>query len=91
MQKTSAANLEAKDNNKWTVTHHLVSPMNYGTYDNEEIFYVLNKVGTPLATENGKGETPLKMALKIGAVKLAARLDGKQGEDAEKKVQFCAY
>lgn len=86
MEKTSQVNLEAKDKNSWTVIHHLVSPMDYGTYDNEEIFYVLSKVGAPLKVENSKGETPLKMALRIGAVKLVTRLQDKLEEDPEKRV-----
>lgn len=91
VEKTSSVDLQAKDSNGWTVMHHLVSPLEYGTYDNEEIFYVLSKVGAPLNVENSKGETPLKMALRNGALKLTKRLQDKLGEDPEKAVSRTTF
>lgn len=78
--------LAATDKFGWTVIHHLVSPLDYGTFDNEEMLYVLAKAGAPLDTENKQGETPLKMALRIGALKIARRLQGLLNLAADKLV-----
>lgn len=66
--------------------HHLVSPLDYGTFDDEEVLFVLAKVGAPLNTENKQGETPLKMALRIGAKSMATRLQTLLDVDADKQV-----
>jgi hypothetical protein len=86
VEKTSNVDLTVTDKFGWTVIHHLVSPLDYGTFDDEEILYVLAKAGAPLVTESKRGETPLKMALRIGAKKVASRLQALLNVEEDKKV-----
>ncbi|XP_045173685.2 poly [ADP-ribose] polymerase tankyrase-like [Mercenaria mercenaria] len=83
--KTSSVDLTVKDKFGWTVIHHLVSPLDYGTFDDEEILFVLAKAGAPLDTENKQGETPLKMALRIGSQKVATRLQALLNVEEDKQ------
>lgn len=85
VEKTSAVDLKAVDENGWTVIHHLVSPLEFGTYDDEEILYILAKAGAPLETANKQGETPLKLALRIGAQMLSARIQSLLGVEPDKQ------
>ncbi|GAB1609603.1 poly [ADP-ribose] polymerase tankyrase-like isoform X2 [Argonauta hians] len=74
VEKTSSVNLNYTDNDGRTVLHHLVCPLEYGTYDNDEILYVLFKAGAPLEYEDTAGLSPLKHTLMNGAPKLARML-----------------
>ncbi|KAL4238217.1 hypothetical protein ACF0H5_002929 [Mactra antiquata] len=85
VEKTSSVDLSATDKAGWSVIHHVVSPLEYGTFDNEEILYVLAKAGAPLTTENKEGLTPLKMALKVGAANIARRLQSLLNIEADKQ------
>ncbi|XP_029642629.1 poly [ADP-ribose] polymerase tankyrase isoform X2 [Octopus sinensis] len=74
VEKTSSVNLNYTDNDGRTVLHHLVCPLEYGTYDNDEILYVLFKAGAPLEYEDTAGLSPLKHTLMNGAPRLARML-----------------
>ena len=88
VEKTSDVNLDAADLQGWTVIHHLVSPLEYGTFDNEELLYVLYKVGASLNEKDAAGLTPLNRALICGAVKLAQMLQRLQNVEPDKQVEF---
>ena len=79
--------LEAVDSQGWTVIHHLVSPLEYGTYDNQELLYVLHKAGASINEKDTAGMTPLNRALICGAVKLAQMLQRFQNVDSDKMVR----
>ena len=86
VEKTSDVNLDATDSQGWTVIHHIVSPLEYGTYDNQELLYVLYKAGASLGTKDAAGLTPLNRALICGAVKLAEMLQRLQNVEPDKMV-----
>ena len=88
VEKTSDVNLNAADSQGWTVIHHLVSPLEYGTFDNEELLYVLFKAGASLNEKDAAGLTPLNRALICGAVKLSQMLQRLQGIEPDKQVSF---
>ncbi|KAL5008431.1 hypothetical protein ScPMuIL_014012 [Solemya velum] len=74
VEKKSSINLDARDGRGWTAIHHLVCPLDYGSYDREEILYVLDKAGADSQVKDNAGLTPLAHALIRGAPKLARRL-----------------
>jgi hypothetical protein len=41
-------NVNAADSQGWTAVHHLVCPLDYGTFDNEEMLFVLAKVAADI-------------------------------------------
>ena len=51
-----------------------MKPLEFGSYENEEMLYVLSKAGAKVTVENNDRETPLQMALKNGISLLAKRL-----------------
>ncbi|XP_066280586.1 poly [ADP-ribose] polymerase tankyrase-like isoform X1 [Branchiostoma lanceolatum] len=67
--------LGAMDNKGWTVVHHLVQPMEYGSYENVEILELLHKEGAPLDVKDKAGKTPLDYALGLGYMKLAEAIN----------------
>ncbi|XP_078592750.1 poly [ADP-ribose] polymerase tankyrase-like isoform X2 [Branchiostoma floridae x Branchiostoma japonicum] len=67
--------LGAMDNKGWTVVHHLVQPMEYGSYENVEILELLHKEGAPLAVKDKAGKTPLDYAHALGYMKLTEALN----------------
>ena len=86
VEKTSDVNINAADSQGWTAIHHLVSPLEYGTYDNEELLYVLFKAGASINEKDAAGLTPLNRALICGAVKLSQMLQKLQGVELDKQV-----
>lgn len=84
VEKTSIVNINCIDNDGRTVLHHLVCPLEYGTYDNDEILYVLFKAGAPLEFEDTAGLSPLKHALINGAPRLARMLQKLTGVERDK-------
>ncbi|XP_067678954.1 poly [ADP-ribose] polymerase tankyrase-like isoform X2 [Haliotis asinina] len=70
----SRVNLNAADKNGWTVMHHAACPLAYGTFDNDEIVFILAKAGATLNVKNKDGDTPLDLALRNGAFKIACML-----------------
>ena len=88
VERTSDVNVNAADSQGWTVIHHLVSPLEYGTYDNEELLYVLFKAGASINEKDAAGLTPLNRALICGAVKLSQMLQRLQDVEVDKQVSF---
>lgn len=84
VEKTSIVNINSIDNDGRTVLHHLVCPLEYGTYDNDEILYVLFKAGATLESEDTAGLSPLKHALINGAPRLARMLQKLTGVERDK-------
>ncbi|XP_064602038.1 poly [ADP-ribose] polymerase tankyrase-like isoform X2 [Liolophura sinensis] len=84
VEKTSTINLSATDRQGWTAIHHLVCPLELGTYDNEEILYVLAKAGAPLLQKDSAGLTPLDHALIRGAPRITRMLQELTGVDKTK-------
>ncbi|XP_078675989.1 poly [ADP-ribose] polymerase tankyrase-like isoform X2 [Branchiostoma floridae x Branchiostoma belcheri] len=66
--------LGAMDNKGWTVVHHLVQPMEYGSFENVEILELLHKEGAPLDVKDKAGKTPLDYAQGLGYMKLVETL-----------------
>ncbi len=64
-------NLNAQDKNHWTALHHLVAPLDYGTYDNIEILKMLVDNGANLNAVDEMEMKPLDQALMRGAHKLS--------------------
>ncbi|XP_071119721.1 poly [ADP-ribose] polymerase tankyrase-like isoform X1 [Haliotis cracherodii] len=73
-KKVSKVNLNAVDMNGWTVMHHAVCPLSHGTFDNDEIVFILAKAGAKLNGRNKNGHTPLDLAINNGAFKVARML-----------------
>ncbi|KAH9523062.1 hypothetical protein Btru_065649 [Bulinus truncatus] len=67
IEKTSTADLSITDKNGWTAVHHAASSLEYGTFDNAEIVYLLGKAGAPLETKNKADQTPMELAQKNNA------------------------
>ncbi|XP_052057851.1 poly [ADP-ribose] polymerase tankyrase-like isoform X2 [Mytilus californianus] len=84
VEKTSDVRLNATDSQGWTAVHHLVCPLDYGTFDNEEILFVLAKVGADIQTKDNAGLSPLDHALIRGATQLARRLQILSGVENSK-------
>ncbi|KAK3092730.1 hypothetical protein FSP39_006660 [Pinctada imbricata] len=74
IEKTSHVNVNATDTQGWTVLHHLVSPLDVGTFDNVELLNILVKVGADHQKKDNAGLSPLSHALIKGAVRLAQEL-----------------
>lgn len=74
VEKTSPVNVNATDHQGWTVVHHLVCPLDYGTFDAEEILYVLWKAGADVLKKDNAGLSPLQHSLIHSASKLSKRL-----------------
>lgn len=92
VEKTSSVKLNAMDSQGWTAVHHLVCPLDYGTFDNEEILYVLAKVGADIQTKDNAGLSPLDHALIRGATQLARRLQMLSGvEDSKLVLSFYTF
>ncbi len=82
----SAIDLTAVDSQGWSILHHVVSPMNYGTYDNVMLLKMLINAGAPLQQQDNAGLTPLDYALIRGAPKLAKAIQKLLGRKKEEWV-----
>ena len=74
IEKTSSVDVNAVDNQGWSVIHHLVCSLEYGSYDNNKLLYTLWASGADIRIKDKTGLTPLDYATKKGAVKLSKRL-----------------
>jgi hypothetical protein len=74
VKKTSPVNLNATDGRGWTALHYVACPLEVGTYDNDELVFVLVKAGAKTDVKNRDGHTPLDLALANNAPKVAAML-----------------
>ena len=83
VEKTSDVNVNAADSQGWTAVHHLVCPLDYGTFDNEEMLFVLAKVAADIQKKDNAGLSPLDHALIRGASKLARRLQNLSGVNVD--------
>ena len=86
MKKTSSVNLDATDRRGWTALHYVACPLEDGTYDNDELVFVLGKAGAKLNVRSFDGETPLDLALANSAPKVAAMLQTLMGVDKKNQV-----
>ncbi|KAL8586753.1 hypothetical protein ACOMHN_061266 [Nucella lapillus] len=85
--KTSPVNLNATDKNGWTALHYVACPLAMGTYDSEELVFVLVKAGAKLDLRNAAGQTPLDLALTHSAPKVAAMLQTLMGVEKKRQKQ----
>ena len=70
VRKTSSVKLDATDDEGNTAVHHLVTSLEYGTFDNTSILEILYNAGASLKIRNRDDMTPLDLALAVCAVKL---------------------
>ena len=89
MKKTSSVNLNATDSHGWTALHYAAAPLELGTFDNDELVFVLGKAGAKLDIRNSAGETPLDLALANCAPRVAAMLQTLMGVDKKYQVRMC--
>ncbi|CAL1535690.1 unnamed protein product [Lymnaea stagnalis] len=73
--KTSQVDLALSDKNGWSAVHHAVCSLEHATFDNAEIVYLLGKAGAPLEAKNKAGQTPMDLAQKTDAEKIAKVLN----------------
>ena len=88
VKKTSSVNLNATDNRGWTALHYAAAPLELGTFDNDELVFVLGKAGAKLDIRNSAGETPLDLALANCAPRVAAMLQTLMGVDKKHQVRM---
>ncbi|XP_074658150.1 poly [ADP-ribose] polymerase tankyrase-like [Tubulanus polymorphus] len=82
--KKSKVDLNVQDKQGWTVIHHLVCPLDDGTYDNVELLKLLVENGAVMNTKDRNGLTPLDYALIKGASNLAKGLQKLAGIKKDK-------
>lgn len=85
VEKTSTVDLDITDSQGWTAIHHAVCPLDYGTYDNAELIYVLAKAGSSLTKKDHAGLPPLEWALLRGAPRIAQMIQELGGVEVEKQ------
>lgn len=86
VEKTSPVDLDATDSQGWTAIHHAVCPLEYGTYDNAEMVFVLIKAGASLNRKDHTGLPPLEYALIRGAPKIAEMIQELGGVELQMQV-----
>ncbi|XP_055957133.1 poly [ADP-ribose] polymerase tankyrase [Patella vulgata] len=74
VDKTSTVDVTCVDGLGWNVIHHVVASLDYGTFDNEELIYILAKAGASVTQKDKAGLSPLDHALIRGAPKSAAMI-----------------
>jgi ankyrin repeat protein len=68
-----------------------VCPLDYGTFDNEEMLFVLAKVAADIQKKDNAGLSPLDHALIRGASKLARRLQNLSGINVDTMVLYFIF
>ncbi|XP_071081128.1 poly [ADP-ribose] polymerase tankyrase-like [Haliotis cracherodii] len=91
VEKTSSVDLDATDNQGWTVIHHLVSPLELGTFDQVELLCTLAHTGAILDKKDNAGLSPLDYALIRGAPNIAAQLQKLLKSEKEEKATFTSF
>ena len=66
--------LTAKDQQGWSLVHHVVAPIEEASYDNVAMLKLLSDAGAPLSEKDMTGLTPLDYALRQNAPELAKAL-----------------
>lgn len=61
-RSSKKSNLNVKDSNGKTAVHLVVSPVEYGSYENVEILELLAKHGADLNVKDSNGKTPMHYA-----------------------------
>ena len=74
LTKKSSINLGVQDAQGWSTIHHVVAPLEYGSYDNVEMLDILVNAGAPLQQRDNAGLMALDYALIRGTTKLAKEL-----------------
>ncbi len=87
-QKTSAVWLDATDYEGNTAVHHLVRPLEFGTFNNTTLLKILHDAGASLTIKNADGKTPLDLALECCAKKLAQGIQSLLGVPESQWVNF---
>ena len=87
----SNVNVRARDNQGWSVLHHLVSPLAFGTYDSVRMLRILYDAGSRalLKMQDGAGLTALDYSLIKGAPKLSQAIQQLKGIEEEHRVRVC--
>ncbi len=76
--------VDARDQQGWCAVHHLVCPLEYGTYDNVRLLALLAGAGATITAADSAGLTPLDYAFIRGApalVKAIQKLMGRPKAD----------
>ena len=79
-KKKSDICLDVVDQRGWTVTHHVVCPLDYGSFDNVHMLKLLCDAGAPQDNKDRTGATPLDLALNNGVMKLSKALQKLTGK-----------
>ncbi|GFR16104.1 poly polymerase tankyrase [Trichonephila clavata] len=87
-QKTSTANLAARDNRGWTIVHYIVNPMPDYCYANTSLLNFLAELGAPLDTVNNDGESPLQMATRLQREVLVTALQKLLNTPEDQKIKI---
>ena len=85
----SDVNLRARDSQGWSVLHHLVSPIDFGTYDSVAMLKILYDLGGDvlLKMQDKAGLTAVDYSLIKGAPRLSRALQRLLGIDEDKWVR----
>ncbi|XP_025104527.1 LOW QUALITY PROTEIN: tankyrase-like protein [Pomacea canaliculata] len=85
VEKTSPVDLDLTDTQGLTTIHHAVCSLDYGTYDNPEMVFVLAKAGANITKRDHAGLPPLEWALLRGAPKIAKIIQEIVGRPVEEQ------
>ena len=80
--------MNATDTQGWTAIHHLVAPLEFGTFDEVDMLNILVGAGADHDKKDNAGLTPLDHALIKGASKLAAELQNLAKVEKDKQVGY---
>ena len=89
----SDVNLRARDSQGWSVLHHLVSPLDFGTYDSLAMLRILYDVGGKqlLKIQDKAGLTAVDYSLIKGAPRLSRALQKLLDIDEDKWVSAASF
>ena len=79
--RKSSIDLDSQDQQGWSAIHHLVCPLEYGTYDNVRLLALLQSAGANIQVADNAGLTPLDYAFIRGAPKLVKALQKMIGKE----------
>ena len=80
-ERKSTVELDRKDQQGWSAVHHLVCPLEYGTYDNVQLLALLHAAGANITAADSAGLTPLDYAFIRGAPRLVKAIQKLMGRE----------